>query len=218
MPLKTVNLTISDAPLPNEVATFLEEADCRVNQLVSQAGNRPSGFVSSNATTVYQALRAIEQQNLSTGRTFCEWGSGLGVAAALATMLGFESYGIEIEEGLVEAARDLAADFDLSVQFVQGSFIPAGAEACAEQSYADNSSEFLWVVTDADAAYEELGLELADFDLVFAYPWPGDDSLLANLFDRYAAQESLLLTYDQFNSIQLRRKVVSASEDYSESS
>jgi hypothetical protein len=218
MPLKTIDLSISDTPVPEKVATFLEEADCRVNQLVSETANRPSGFVSSNATTVYQALRAIEQQNLSTGRTFCEWGSGLGVAAGLATMLGFESYGIEIEEPLVEAARKLAADFDLPTQFIQGSFIPAGAEACAEQSYADNSSEFLWVVTDADAAYEELGLELDDFDLVFAYPWPGDDSLLANLFDEHAAQEALLLTYDQFNSIQLRRKVGSASEDHSESS
>jgi len=216
MPLKTVNLTISDAPLPKYVAAFLEEADERLNDLVTETSNRPSGFVSSNATTVYQALRAIEQQNLSTGTIFCEWGSGLGVAAALATMLGFESYGIEIEEPLVEAARNLAADFDLPTQFVQGSFIPAGAEACAEQSYANNSSEFLWVVTDADAAYEELGLELDDFDLVFAYPWPGDDSLLADLFDRYAAQEALLLTYDQFNSIQLRRKVDSPGEDYSE--
>ena len=55
-----------------------------------------------------------------------------------------------------------------------------------------------------------------DFDLVFAYPWPGDDSLLAELFNRYAAQEALLLTYDQFNSIQLRRKVASSSEDYPE--
>ena len=215
MPLKTVDLTPSDAPLPNDVTAFLEEADRRLNDLITETSNRPSGFVSSNATTVYQALRAIEQQNLSTGTLFCEWGSGLGVAAALATLLGFEGYGIEIEEPLVEAARNLAADFDLPTQFVQGSFIPAGAEECAEQSYADNSSEFLWVVTDADAAYEELGLELDDFDLVFAYPWPGDDSLLANLFDRYAAQEALLLTYDQFNSIQLLRKVASTTaNDY----
>ena len=216
MPLKTINFTISDAPLPTDVAEFLEEADDRLNDLVTETSNRPSGFVSSNAITVYQALRSIDQQNLSTGTTVCEWGSGLGIAAALATMLGFESYGIEIEEGLVEAAQKLAGDFGLPVQFVQGSFIPAGAETYAEQSYADNSSEFLWVVTDADAAYEELGLELDDFDLVFAYPWPGDDSLLAELFNRYAAQEALLLTYDQFNSIQLRRKVASSSEDYPE--
>ena len=131
-------------------------------------------------------------------------------------MLGFKSHGIEIEQELVDAAQQLAEDFDLPTHFVQGSFIPAGAETYAEQAYAANSSEFLWVVTDADAAYEELGLELDDFDLVFAYPWPGDDSLLAEIFDRYAAQEALLLTYDQFNSIQLRRKVAATHEDESD--
>jgi len=216
MPLKTIDLTINDASLPTDVAIFLQEADSRVQQLVSEASDRPSGFVSSNPSTVYRAMRSIVQQNLSTGTTFCEWGSGLGVVAGLATMLGFTSHGIEIEQDLVDAAQQLADDFELPTHFVQGSFIPAGAEAYAEQAYADNSSEFLWVVTDADAAYEELGLELDDFDMVFAYPWPGDDSLLAEIFDRYAAQEALLLTYDQFNSIQLRRKVAATNGDESD--
>jgi hypothetical protein len=216
MPLKTIDLTINDASLPTDVAIFLQEADSRLQQLVSEASDRPSGFVSSNPSTVYRAMRSIVQQNLSTGTTFCEWGSGLGVVAGLATMLGFTSHGIEIEQDLVDAAQQLADDFELPTHFVQGSFIPAGAEAYAEQAYADNSSEFLWVVTDADAAYEELGLELDDFDMVFAYPWPGDDSLLAEIFDRYAAQEALLLTYDQFNSIQLRRKVAATNGDESD--
>ena len=44
---------------------------------------------------------------------------------------------------------------------------------------------------------------------MFAYPWPGEDDLIANLFERYAAEEALLLTYDQFDSIYLRRKVAS---------
>ena len=201
--------------LDDSLANLVEKVSQRL--LVLTDGEHRT-YVGSELPAVDRALSRIQNEGLAPGPVFCEWGSGLGVAAALATMLGFESYGIEIEEPLVEAARDLAADFDLPVQFVQGSFIPAGAEACAEQSYADNSSEFLWVVTDADAAYEELGLELADFDLVFAYPWPGDDSLLANLFNEHAAQEALLLTYDQFNSIQLRRKVGSGSEDYSASS
>ena len=216
MPLKTLDFTISDVSPPPDVAAFLSEAENRLQQLTSEASNRPSGFVSSNPTTVYQALQTIALHNLSTGTTFCEWGSGLGVVAGLATMLGFKSHGIEIEQELVDAAQQLAEDFDLPTHFVQGSFIPAGAETYAEQAYADNSSEFLWVVTDADAAYEELGLELDDFDLVFAYPWPGDDSLLAEIFDRYAAQEALLLTYDQFNSIQLRRKVAATHGDESD--
>ena len=209
VPLVTIELPINDVALPRDVAEFIEEAESRVNEFVRQHAVRPTGFVASDSTTVYRALRTITETNLSTGTICCEWGSGLGVAASLATMLGFQACGIEIEESLVEASRKLAADFDLPVDFVQGSFVPAGAESLAEESYTDNSSEFLWVVTDADDAYEQLELEPVDFDLVFAYPWPGEDDLIANLFERYAAEEALLLTYDQFDSIYLRRKVSS---------
>ena len=209
MPLVTIELSISDVDLPGEVTEFLEEAEARINEFVRQHAVRPTGFVASDSTTVYRALRAITEANLATGTICCEWGSGLGVAASLASMLGFQACGIEIEEALVEASRQLAADFELPVDFVHGSFVPAGAESLAEESYTDNSSEFLWVVTDADDAYEQLELDPVDFDLVFAYPWPGEDDLIANLFERYAAEEALLLTYDQFDSIYLRRKVAS---------
>ena len=70
MPLKTIALTINDASLPTDVAIFLQEADSRLQQLVSEASDRPSGFVSSNPSTVYRAMRSIVQQNLSTGTTF----------------------------------------------------------------------------------------------------------------------------------------------------
>ena len=46
-------------------------------------------------------------------------------------------------------------------------------EADVEEAYADTSAEYFWLVTDADDAYDELGLGPHDFDVVFAYPWPG---------------------------------------------
>ncbi|MCH8937572.1 MAG: hypothetical protein IIB90_17805 [Gemmatimonadetes bacterium] len=33
------------------------------------------------------------------------------------------------------------------------------AEADAEEAHADNNTEFFWLVTDADDAYDELGLD-----------------------------------------------------------
>jgi len=122
-------------------------------------------------------------------------------------MLEFKACGIEIERGLVDASRRLADDFGLPVEFVHGSFVPSGAEACAEKAYADNNAEFFLLATDADDAYDELRLDPADFDVVFAYPWPGEECLIASLFEKYAAEEALLLMYNQFNSVRLRRKV-----------
>ncbi|MEO2021913.1 MAG: hypothetical protein ABGX05_08790, partial [Pirellulaceae bacterium] len=106
----TIELPINDVALPRDVAEFIEEAESRVNEFVRQHAVRPTGFVASDSTTVYRALRTITETNLSTGTICCEWGSGLGVMASLASMLGFQACGIEIEKSLVEVSRQLAAD------------------------------------------------------------------------------------------------------------
>ncbi len=207
MPLVDVEIAIDGSVLPDDVVAFLREADLRVSQFARNSPIRPTGFVPSDFVTVYHALRAITEANLARGTSLCEWGSGFGVAASLATMLGFNVCGIEIERGLVDASQKLADDFGLPVEFAHGSFVPPNAEADAEEAHADNNTEFFWLVTDADDAYDELGLDPDDFDVVFAYPWPGEESLIASLFEKYAADEALLLTYDHVNSVRLRRKV-----------
>ena len=207
MPLVDVEIPIGDAPLPGDVAAFLLEADRRVQQFVEHGAVRVTGFVPSEFETVYRALRAISEANLAPGVAMCEWGSGLGIVAALASTLDFDACGIEIEKELHDAAQKLADDYELPVELIHGSFIPADAQSFAEQAYADQSGEFCWLVTDADDAYTELGLEPDDFDLVFAYPWPGEESLIANLFERCASTEALLLTFNQFGTVRLQRKL-----------
>ena len=94
---------------------------------------RISGFVPSDFEPVYQALDAIVEGNLASGDVFCEWGSGFGVVAMLAQLLEFQTYGIEIEDSLVTGARQLAEEFDLPVDFVTGSFVPAGGEHIVDE-------------------------------------------------------------------------------------
>ncbi|MFV1965181.1 MAG: hypothetical protein ACC628_07130 [Pirellulaceae bacterium] len=207
MPLVDVKISINGSVLPDDVVAFLREADLRVRQFVRNSPIRLTGFVPSDFVTVYRALRAISEANLAPGNSLCEWGSGFGAVASLAAMLEFSVCGIEIERGLVDASRRLADDFGLPVEFVHGSFVPSGAEAYVEEAYADNNDGSFWLVTDADDAYDELGLDPDDFDVVFAYPWPGEECLIASLFEEYAAEGALLLMYNQFDSVCLRRKV-----------
>ena len=207
MPLVDIDISINGSVLPDDVVAFLREADLRVGQFVRNSPIRLTGFVPSDFVTVYHSLRAITEANLAPGTSLCEWGSGFGVVASLAAMLEFKVCGIEIDRGLVDASRRLADDFGLPVEFVHGSFVPSGAEADVEEAYADTSTEYFWLVTDADDAYDELGLGPHDFDVVFAYPWPGEECLIESLFERYVAEGALLLTHNQFNSVRLQRKV-----------
>ena len=58
----------------------------------------------------------------------------------------------------------------------------------------------------ADDAYQQLDAEIADFDLIFAFPWPNDEELTARMFERFGADGALLLTYCEQDSVRLRRK------------
>ena len=207
MPLLDIDISINGSVLPDDVVAFLREADLRVSQFARNSPVRVTGFVPSDFVTVYHSLRAITEANLASGTSLCEWGSGFGVVASLAAMLEFKVCGIEIERDLVNASRRLADDFRLPVEFVHGSFVPSGAEADVEEAYAASSTEYFWLVTDADDAYDELGLGPHDFDVVFTYPWPGEECVIEGLFEKYAAEEALLLTYTQYNSVRLQRKV-----------
>lgn len=207
MSLVEIEISKNDSFMPDEIVAFLREADERVSQFLQASPRRATGFVPSDFKTIYHALQAITDENLAPGNSLCEWGSGFGVVTSLASMLEFMACGIEIEEELVEASRLLADDFGLPVEFVQGSFIPSGAESCVDEAYAENNAEYSWLITDSDDGYEELQLDPEDFDVVFAYPWPGEEYLITSLFEKYAARGALLLTYNSLESVRLRRKL-----------
>ena len=78
------------------------------------------GYVSADFAAIYQRLLRLRER----AHTFLEWGSGLGVVAIMASRLGFDAYGIEVQPQLVHAARDLASRFDALPSFAVGSFIP----------------------------------------------------------------------------------------------
>ncbi len=59
----------------------------------------------------------------------CEWGSGMGIGVGLAEMLGFKSYGIEIDPALAAASRVLLAEFGLSAKVATGSYFDRRRDA-----------------------------------------------------------------------------------------
>jgi predicted O-methyltransferase YrrM len=198
IPLLELCLPASEDTLPHDIRAFLREADRRIRRF--RADFRVPGFVQSDYPRVYQALRSLA--DAATGNHLCEWGSGFGVVTCLAAMLGFEACGIEIEEELVEAARRLAEDFELPVEFIRDSFIPRGSERCLEVV-----ERFAWLTSTAGSVREDEGLGPEDFDVIFAYPWPDEEDVIGALFERNAGTGALLLTYHGHDDMRLRRKV-----------
>jgi hypothetical protein len=198
--LALVDLHLSPDPtLPRDVRDFLHEADRRIARF--QREQSLPAFVPSDFATAYAALRALEASNLAPGRCFCEWGSGFGVVSCLAAMLGFDACGIEAESDLVEAAERLAADFGLPVQFTCGNFLPAGAAAREAER-----GEFAWLAAGGPSGYDALGLDLDDFAVVYAYPWPDEERLTEAAFGRHSRPGAVLATYHSGDVVRLRRR------------
>lgn len=144
----------------------------------------------------YQELRRLTPHATS----FLELGSATGVVTILADLLGFEACGIELEPWLVERSSELARRFQSGASFAQGSFVPAAYRDEVEELSVD----FL-TPTEGACGYDELELELDDFDLIYAYPWPGEEDWMQELVRRHARPGALLLTYDVREGFRLAR-------------
>ena len=180
MPLRNVPRPGPVGPIPTDIRAFLREADRRIRRYYRRYRN--SAFVPCNFGGAYDILQHLAAQARAAGTLFCEWGSGFGVVTCLASLLEFDAYGIEVDSTLVHASRRLAADFDVPVEFAQGSFIPAG-----DRILMRAAGSFAWLTTTEAPAHEELGLVTEDFGIIFAYPWPDEERALGRLFERHAS-------------------------------
>jgi len=144
-------------------------------------------YVSADHLQVLPELLRLKK----TCTTFLEFGSGLGVFTILASRLGFEAYGIESESVLVEHSRRFANEFGRDASFALGSFLPDDFQWDPSQGEEVHVTD----IQHADG-YGELGMEICDFDLIYAYPWPTEHELYRNVVDQFAAQHAKLLLYD----------------------
>ena len=128
-------------------------------------------YASADFEVVFRALDQLRRPN----QAFLELGSGLGVVTIMASRLGFDAWGIEAKPELVEYSRDFARRLAPSATFGVGSFIP-------NQFNWDpaNGDESVRTFIDLPDAYGELDISLADFDLIYAYPWPTEHELYKN--------------------------------------
>jgi hypothetical protein len=157
-------------------------------------------FVGSELTSVNRALSHIHAEGLVQGSTFCEWGSGLGGVCGVAALNGFRPLGIEIQRDFVESARALAEKLHLSMQFAQGTFLLPG-----DEDLTDTKTLHTELTFDHEA-WNALDLAPSDCDVIFAYPWPGEESIVDGAFARHASPGALLLTFHDFDRVLVQQK------------
>jgi hypothetical protein len=168
-------------------------------------------FVPSVPERVFAVLEEVTTRQLPPNRIFCEWGSGFGTATCLASLLGYEAYGIEIDAELVRLSRAIARRLGIRVTMLCTSLFPKGYEAYAgvdgaalvtPQAVRDHTDE-----GRGPRRYDGMEIAIADIGVFFAYPWPEERELMQELFDAVAREGAMLVVYHTDTDIRVFRKV-----------
>ena len=194
--------SIKKIPHSPRAIELIDEANDRIEAFMLSDQEVIENFVNCDFHLVDQALNWIMQNHLLAGNRFCELGSGFGVATMLAAIQGMEAIGIEIEACLAEQSSELADELQVPADFYCGSFIPRNVVGLE-----DLAADLKHVETDEGDVYQEIGLSMNDFDLFFAFPWPGEHTFFEAIFQACAADGALLLTYRGREGMNLVRKL-----------
>jgi hypothetical protein len=176
-----------DGALRERVSALIDEGWeiwAHFDRAVRQQSFHP--FVAADYERVLHALLPLR----APGLRFLEWGSATGVVTIIADLLGFEAYGIELDRQLVDIARRLAEKYRSRARFAEGSFLPAGYRW--RPSDGDGR---LGTIGQGASAYPQLGHALEDFDLVYAYPWGGEEPMMQDLMRSYGRRDARLLLH-----------------------
>lgn len=148
----------------------------------------------------YDTARNLLASLRVPGRRFLEWGSATGIITIMADMMGFDACGIEIDASLVATAHEVASRHGSAARFVVGSFLPGGYRFRTREGDGRTGT-----IADGPSGYVELGCALEDFDVVFGYPWRGEEAVMRDVMQRYGRPDALLLLYDSDDSVRSYR-------------
>ena len=209
MSLKQLALETAPAKIPDNIVAMLAEADRRCDEFFdSGLGRRYPRYLPSKAETVYTAMNSLKEEGHIDGNIFCEWGCGFGIATCIASLIGFEAYGIEIEEELAARATQLAQDQKIPVEILCTSFLPEGYAECEGVGGKDllipESTFSRGEAIDPAPVYD--GLDPSEVDLFFAYPWPGQEEFLLDLFKAVSHEDAVFLVYHSSGEITAYRR------------
>jgi hypothetical protein len=217
MAIEEIEIEVPEAGVSDKVARLIDTCSRGWERFFADNDDHQAPrFVPSVPEMVFSALKAVTQRNLPPNRVFCEWGSGFGTATCMASLLGYEAYGIEIEEELVRLSRAIARRLGIPVEIICTSMFPEGYESYSgvggtkgvtPESFSDPDDE-----GRRPLRYDGMAIDVAEIGLFFAYPWPEEQELIQELFDAVAVEGAILIAYYNARKICVYRKVRDAGD------
>ena len=212
MVIEEIEIDFSKEQVPPQIESVIAESDKRIDAFFAAGENkRTPKYVPSDPVLFYKVLSSITRNDLPLGKVFCEWGSGFGVCTCIAAMLGYESFGLEINPKLAGYSREMAEDLGIPAQILETSYLPEGYESYSgiggEYLIQDDKLDSREDHTISELTYEGMDREIAEIDVFFAYPWPMEQEFMHELFGEIAVEGAILICYYKAGDICAYRKL-----------
>ena len=118
----------------------------------------------------------------------------------MADLMGFEASGIELDDSLVRVARELAERSGSNARFVSASFLPLGWSWSPPDGDGRTGT-----IGQGTSGYLELGHALEDYDVVYGYPWMGEERMMHDLMRSHGRRDALLLIHTVESGVKIYR-------------
>lgn len=212
MSIQPVEIQPSDEPVPDPAAKIIADAWETVQSFLDRTRQDPvRGFHPSDFKEAYCWLRALRSHCANPTPRMCEWGSGIAVIGCLAELIGFEVTAIECDPVLFAASEKWCTQIAAKIESRLGSFMPAEfvsdfrSSQQTRQLPHEVEPDSMWLSWNAPPVLA--AEEIAEFDLIYAYPWPGEERVIFDLYDQFAATNSRLLTFHGAADFRIHRKL-----------
>lgn len=184
----------STVAIDKELTDRLERAKSIIEmsdkQLERDAAADGTGYLALKPQRMVEAIISLLGISVPPKKVI-DFGCGNGGFAILAAVAGYESYGVEINPHLIDAANVL---YERCVherlitgrcKFVQGDMIlPEYRDAYKNFRSRYNENEISMPVSDDDGScYGRLGVGLSDADIVYCWSWPTQSRFLYNYLE-----------------------------------
>ena len=143
-----------------------------LREIPDDGADLPRGCVPYIPSPADALLRMVDEARVTSADVFVDIGSGLGRTAAFVHLItGAEVVGVEVQAGLVDAARDLVSRLHLSrISFVQGDAGTAQSDSLTRGTvfflYCPFSGERLAkVLTDLEVVASTRPIRVCTLDL-----------------------------------------------------
>ena len=205
--IKQIDYEAESPVVPEPFASLIQDADDRWEKFWAQKLNkRYPRYVASEPAQVYAALKHVRDEGLALCKRFIEWGSGFGIATSLASLLGFQATGIELEDGLVAIAESLAEKHQTGAEFITTTYIPEGYISYDHVGGSDIVPDENFGYQVESPSYDGMDVGLDEIDVFFVYPWPGEQEMMLKLFESVASEGAILIAYYGDQEICIYRK------------